>query len=1281
MVTGWAVMLAAVRQGPVLNKETGCCGGIPLLGWRLSTYALYLVLLLLLLPQSGVGQAACPEIEVKVLTLNVTDLPMPAYITESLYYGFVAALWSRNYVVGDNVRVTLINKSTTIAESGKAVEEAFQANPDIFILAVAMGDKNLQYYLPVIRNREIVSFAPFTGSTVIRGWDPYLYFVRADPLAELFTLIRYALTFLRVRRLGFMYLEGVSFGDEEYEATKNVMTRFGYNLSGVFAVKSSLTHEAESSVFDAAWEAFANTLPQAVIVFGSPIKDTAKFIQRMLTDNRTAGAYLLAPSAVQDITVETWRSAVAGGIKFVSGQVITTGTNPVARDIQYAAIRRFQDVMRRFMENFLPESNSIRKNFPDDDIGGEMMVAGWIAGEILSQTLSSREWAKNRDAYLASLYNQRRYMVDNLVIGDYGGSCQGVAESEGAMCYCNQGGRTVYMKKFVDGHRAEPLVDGTISFWTWQCSPSEAVIVPPLNGFAIAMRDNPLAIFALRAFGVGARAAVVNNSLIKRFAFTVQSVNSTVDGAAAALVSELKVKLVDVVTGVVTKGMLEVEDVAFINPMYLQPRIGGFRKNLIRLLPTLEQQFFVIAEYLGNMSDGSVHAVIRGDDGATMAEVLRLSLETFGGSLLSTRLLAGGDKMADYLPEEGDVFVVGISADDVGAIAQHVVSHDGVRVFVVFLEFSMLYPEFVAAFRDGAGADRVVFATNLPHWNDNKTTSVTAQKFNAAVPDVNKRTPLAMMGFTTGLLVVTVRSRMEKVSVELFENFFFSNVAVRVDDMLYGPFIDGNACPVTQSGAGCGRNYGATQISVWSLARALDPAVPVLSHAVTPSMEYRMPVASGLTARQLIGVIVGCVFAALLIIALILLLLHFCRDSRDNENAPKERTDPVTLVFTDIESSTALWAACPEAMPDAVATHHRLIRSLIAKHHCYEVKTIGDSFMIACKSVFAAVQLVRELQQMFLQQDWGTSVIDDAYHKFEEDRAEDDEEYVPPTARLDDAVYRQYWNGLRVRIGVHTGLCDIRRDDVTKGYDYYGGTSNMAARTESVGNGGQVLLTRAAYMSLSTAEREQVEVTALGGVALRGVPVPVEMYQLDAVPGRTFAALRLDREMPDLDDGSDFESSEDVSMYSARTGTAQAVVSVLTVTYGTLAPRQRLKALMPLCERWNVRLPRRPSFLQDEEYCRLVIDRLAVKMSSVMERKGQLGMDQNMSFTLSATAPGAHDPASGTWGRRGGEQVHARRFREAASQSNSVEVHAFTADEPRFSTDDSIITVRARRFR
>ncbi|EKF37775.1 receptor-type adenylate cyclase, putative, partial [Trypanosoma cruzi marinkellei] len=204
----------------------------------------------------------------------------------------------------------------------------------------------------------------------------------------------------------------------------------------------------------------------------------------------------------------------------------------------------------------------------------------------------------------------------------------------------------------------------------------------------------------------------------------------------------------------------------------------------------------------------------------------------------------------------------------------------GVRVFVTFSEFLLLYADFVAAFRDGAGADRVVFVTNLPHWNDDDTTSDTAQWFNFVVRDDANRTPLALMGFATGRLLLTVRSRMEKVSAELFENFFFSNVAVKVDDMLYGSFIDGRACPVTESGAGCGRNYGATHISVWPLARALDPAVPVLFPAVTPSMEYRSPTAGRLTA-----VIGGIVAAALLLIVLVPLLLHRCRDSRDNENA------------------------------------------------------------------------------------------------------------------------------------------------------------------------------------------------------------------------------------------------------------------------------------------------------------------------------------------------------------------------------------------------------------
>ncbi|RNE98636.1 receptor-type adenylate cyclase [Trypanosoma rangeli] len=146
-------------------------------------------------------------------------------------------------------------------------------------------------------------------------------------------------------------------------------------------------------------------------------------------------------------------------------------------------------------------------------------------------------------------------------------------------------------------------------------------------------------------------------------------------------------------------------------------------------------------------------------------------------------------------------------------------------------------------------------------------------------------------------------------------------------------------------------------------------------------MRYVEPAARGLAMAQLVGIVIAVLLLVTIIaVGVVVVLLCCCRDLRSNATAPKEATDPVALVFADIESSTALWSAWSELMPDAVATHHRLI----ARYRSYGVKTIGDSCMVACKSAFAAVQLVRELQGVFQRHAWGTSALDDAYRKFEE---------------------------------------------------------------------------------------------------------------------------------------------------------------------------------------------------------------------------------------------------------------------------------------------------------
>ncbi|EKF31954.1 receptor-type adenylate cyclase, putative, partial [Trypanosoma cruzi marinkellei] len=533
---------------------------------------------------------------------------------------------------------------------------------NVLALVGQQSEEFLRLVLPLLWKYELVSFAPFTGSSFLRGWNPNLYFLRADPAAELLALLRYASTHLHLLRLGFMYLQGVSFGDREYEQAQRVMLGMGYNLSGVFSVESSATGGgAEKEVFEAAWEAFADTRPQAVIVFGPPIQDTAKFITRMLTDNRTAGAYLLAPLMLQDLFLGLWHNAATGGAEILPGQVITTGTNPLARDIKYEAIQRFQKVMQDYLANSGQTHYADNDHFLEDDSDGAMMVAGWIAGEVLSQALSNREWVKDRTSFLASLYNQRRYLVDDIVIGDYGGECKKAPASQGATCLCNQGGRTVYINKVMGDHRLKPFKD-VMPFRVSNCNFSYAKIPPVFIGLYLLMDDNAAALNASFELRVGFNAASSRHEKWWEqgmvFDYPLQS---TTGKSAGDLQVELQSRRVDgVIGGVVTDAMLDVEGVTFIDPLPLEPRLNRFRRNVIRLSPTLEQQFFVLAKYLGNTSGGSAHAVIRSGEAAAMADVLRLSLLTFGVSLASPTLLAGGDVLVDHLPEEGDVFVVGL---------------------------------------------------------------------------------------------------------------------------------------------------------------------------------------------------------------------------------------------------------------------------------------------------------------------------------------------------------------------------------------------------------------------------------------------------------------------------------------------------------------------------------------------------------------------------------------------------------------------------------------------
>jgi hypothetical protein len=96
--------------------------------------------------------------------------------------------------------------------------------------------------------------------------------------------------------------------------------------------------------------------------------------------------------------------------------------------------------------------------------------------------------------------------------------------------------------------------------------------------------------------------------------------------------------------------------------------------------------------------------------------------------------------------------------------------------------------------------------------------------------------------------------------------------------------------------------------------------------------------------------------------------------TRDVNNAPRNGT--IAIVFTDIEGSTALWEMSKSTMSKALDVHHNIIRKVIDKHNGYEVKTIGDSFMVALDSADKAVCFANDIQDELLRADWPVELAD-----------------------------------------------------------------------------------------------------------------------------------------------------------------------------------------------------------------------------------------------------------------------------------------------------------------
>jgi predicted ATPase/class 3 adenylate cyclase len=181
-----------------------------------------------------------------------------------------------------------------------------------------------------------------------------------------------------------------------------------------------------------------------------------------------------------------------------------------------------------------------------------------------------------------------------------------------------------------------------------------------------------------------------------------------------------------------------------------------------------------------------------------------------------------------------------------------------------------------------------------------------------------------------------------------------------------------------------------------------------------------------------------------------------------------------TVLFTDIEGSTALWEEHPDAMHVALIRHDAILRASIEEPGGVVFRTLGDSFCATFDSPDAALAAVVLAQQRLAAESW------------------------PPEAVI------------RVRMGLHTGPC-IERDG-----DFFGPVVNRTARLECAAHGGQSVLSEATAELVTTELLEQVELRDLGLHRLKDLGRAEHVFQV-TVPGlRTdFPPLR-SLENPDL---------------------------------------------------------------------------------------------------------------------------------------------------------------------
>jgi class 3 adenylate cyclase len=170
------------------------------------------------------------------------------------------------------------------------------------------------------------------------------------------------------------------------------------------------------------------------------------------------------------------------------------------------------------------------------------------------------------------------------------------------------------------------------------------------------------------------------------------------------------------------------------------------------------------------------------------------------------------------------------------------------------------------------------------------------------------------------------------------------------------------------------------------------------------------------------------------------------------EADPLTSPSPMTILFTDVEGSTALTHKLGDAgAREVMRNHERMVREALKAHGGSEVKAMGDGFMASFTSAGQALKCAVAMQRAF---------------------AEHNETAGEP---------------IRLRMGLNAG------EPIAEAEDLFGTAVNLAARIAAQAAGGQIIVSSVVR---ELAAGKGFLFSDQGEVALRGFEDPVRLYEV-----------------------------------------------------------------------------------------------------------------------------------------------------------------------------------------